>query len=175
MKPVVNWLIIICSYIQIKPLVLPTKQIMEVSINEYDWHEIFPKGIIFFIALLYYNAIFKTKQSWYSMLARVLTRIVFWYSKKQCWRNSCCLGSSNTCTILPFKFESLFLWDITLFSSLYFLEKFWTWYCCFYYYFPPGVFYGHTDMVFYILYNLWWCLWYCASSWWGEMWVLHHY
>lgn len=29
---------------QIKPLVEPTKQIMKVNVNEYDWHELFPEG-----------------------------------------------------------------------------------------------------------------------------------
>lgn len=30
--------------LQIKPLVEPTKQIMRVSVNNYDWHELFPEG-----------------------------------------------------------------------------------------------------------------------------------
>lgn len=35
--------------------------------------------------------------------------------------------------------------------------------------FHSGIFYGHTDMVFYILYNLWWSLWYHPSSRGGEL------
>jgi len=30
--------------LQIKPLVEPTKLIMKVSVNNYDWHELFPEG-----------------------------------------------------------------------------------------------------------------------------------
>lgn len=30
---------------QIKPLIEPTRLIMKIGVQSYDWHELFPKGI----------------------------------------------------------------------------------------------------------------------------------
>jgi callose synthase len=38
--------------VQIKPLMAPTKQIMEIGVKNYEWHELFPKGNYY--SFLYY-------------------------------------------------------------------------------------------------------------------------
>ena len=51
------------KYIQIKPLVGPTKEIMKINVNKYEWHEFFPQGppyaiLLFVFFLTFCNIIF---------------------------------------------------------------------------------------------------------------------
>lgn len=38
----------ISMYMQIKPLIEPTRQIMKIGARKYDWYELFPKGMLRF-------------------------------------------------------------------------------------------------------------------------------
>ncbi|KAG2649829.1 hypothetical protein PVAP13_1NG133600 [Panicum virgatum] len=52
------WMILLSSkflfsyYFEIKPLVGPTKEIMKINVNKYEWHEFFPQDMVF--CILYY-------------------------------------------------------------------------------------------------------------------------
>lgn len=125
-------------------------------------------------------------------------------SQKQCWCNSCCMGSHNSCefdyNIYNSPFDGLHLevwdgnkiavnykstkvnqWNWTLLRMIlkalgkaYFYLAWYFWYLDIHLFcilFILGVFYGHADMVFCFLYNLWWSLWNFASPWWGKKYI----
>jgi hypothetical protein len=63
------WMILLSSkflfsyYFEIKPLVGPTKEIMKINVNRYEWHEFFPQGppyaiLLFVFFLTFCNIIF---------------------------------------------------------------------------------------------------------------------
>ncbi|CAD5184157.1 unnamed protein product [Musa acuminata subsp. malaccensis] len=63
-------------YFEIKLLVQPTKQIMKVNVNEYDWHELFPKvknnaGAILAIWAPVLLVYFMDTQIWYSIFCTI--------------------------------------------------------------------------------------------------------
>ncbi|KAJ3692137.1 hypothetical protein LUZ60_012487 [Juncus effusus] len=76
------WIILLSSkflfsyYFEIKPLVGPTKQIMRVTVNQYDWHELFPHvksnlGAILAIWAPIIIVYFMDTQIWYSIFCTV--------------------------------------------------------------------------------------------------------
>lgn len=38
---------------QIKPLIEPTRLIMKAGVRNYEWHEIFPEGLLFYFNFLF--------------------------------------------------------------------------------------------------------------------------
>ncbi|XP_065035131.1 putative callose synthase 8 isoform X3 [Musa acuminata AAA Group] len=63
-------------YFEIKLLVQPTKQIMKVNVNEYDWHELFPKvknnaGAILAVWAPVLLVYFMDTQIWYSIFCTI--------------------------------------------------------------------------------------------------------
>ena len=40
---------------QIKPLIAPTRLIMKIGVQNYDWHELFPKGILQFFLIAFFQ------------------------------------------------------------------------------------------------------------------------
>ncbi|EHA8590235.1 callose synthase 5 [Cocos nucifera] len=72
-----SWVCNILSWwAQIKPLVEPTKQIMKVSVNEYDWHELFPEvksnaGAILAVWSPIILVYFMDTQIWYSIFCTI--------------------------------------------------------------------------------------------------------
>ncbi|KAI3865921.1 hypothetical protein MKX03_024071 [Papaver bracteatum] len=72
------WVLLLLSkfsfsyFYEIKPLVEPTKQIMKIGVNKYDWHELFPKvqnnvGAIIAIWAPIVLVFFMDTQIWYSV------------------------------------------------------------------------------------------------------------
>lgn len=61
---------------QIKPLIEPTKQIMKIGVNRYDWHELFPKvksnaGAILAVWAPIILVYFMDTQIWYSIFCTI--------------------------------------------------------------------------------------------------------
>ncbi|XP_038985106.1 putative callose synthase 8 isoform X2 [Phoenix dactylifera] len=82
LKYTIFWVILLSSKFsfsynfEIKPLVEPTKQIMKVSVNEYDWHELFPEvrsnaGAILAIWSPIILVYFMDTQIWYSIFCTI--------------------------------------------------------------------------------------------------------
>jgi hypothetical protein len=46
----------VTRFFQIKPLVQPTKDIMNIRNIKYQWHEFFPNGNLLFLMEIYYNS-----------------------------------------------------------------------------------------------------------------------
>lgn len=83
----------ICSYnlpflFQIKPLVGPTKAIMEVHISTFQWHEFFPRGTehkdVNVVDL-------------FDLFVHHSNHLLTLCSKKQYWCCNCTLGSDYSC------------------------------------------------------------------------------
>ncbi|KAG6521558.1 hypothetical protein ZIOFF_018681 [Zingiber officinale] len=82
LKYTIFWSILLFSkflfsyHFEIKPLVQPTKQIMKVSVNNYDWHELFPKaksnaGAILAVWTPVLLVYFMDTQIWYSIFCTI--------------------------------------------------------------------------------------------------------
>ncbi|XP_073110666.1 putative callose synthase 8 isoform X2 [Elaeis guineensis] len=82
LKYTIFWVILLSSKFsfsynfEIKPLVEPTKQIMKVSVNEYDWHELFPEvksnaGAILAVWSPIILVYFMDTQIWYSIFCTI--------------------------------------------------------------------------------------------------------
>uniref|UniRef100_J3LBB7 1,3-beta-glucan synthase n=1 Tax=Oryza brachyantha TaxID=4533 RepID=J3LBB7_ORYBR len=57
---------------QIKPLVEPTKEIMKVNVNKYEWHEFFPQGASYALDTFALNSVyFMDTQIWYSVFCTI--------------------------------------------------------------------------------------------------------
>ena len=132
-------------WLQIKPLVSPTKAIMRVHIRTYAWHEFFPQGnkwndktkiYIPFICFL--------KLSYVVLQQR--TTLVWWlHSGLQSF-----LWDYASSLVISFS-----LVHANPFVQLLTLGMY------------TGVFYGYPDLVCYILHIIWRCLWGIPSSWRG--------
>ncbi|KAG0486461.1 hypothetical protein HPP92_008556 [Vanilla planifolia] len=82
MKYTIFWVILLSSklffsyHFQIKPLIEPTKHIMKISINNYDWHEFFPEvqnnaGAILAVWAPIILVYFMDAQIWYSIFCTI--------------------------------------------------------------------------------------------------------
>lgn len=73
--------------LQIKPLVGPTKDIMRVKINNFKWHEFFPRGKK--------NEYVACVSMFHSAMLVSCCYIIF--SEEQYWCCHCSLGSGHSC------------------------------------------------------------------------------
>ncbi|XP_074588343.1 LOW QUALITY PROTEIN: putative callose synthase 8 [Curcuma longa] len=82
LKYTIFWSILLFSkfwfsyHFEIKPLIQPTKQIMKVSVSDYDWHELFPKaksnaGAILAVWTPVLLVYFMDTQIWYSIFCTI--------------------------------------------------------------------------------------------------------
>ncbi|XP_028551898.1 putative callose synthase 8 isoform X3 [Dendrobium catenatum] len=82
LKYTIFWMILLSSKLlfsynfQIKPLIIPTKHIMKVNINTYDWHEFFPEvqnnaGAILAVWAPIIIVYFMDMQIWYSIFCTI--------------------------------------------------------------------------------------------------------
>ncbi|KAL4198845.1 hypothetical protein AMTRI_Chr03g48090 [Amborella trichopoda] len=103
------WMLLLISkllfsyYFEIKPLMEPTKQIMEMSVSKYDWHEFFPKvknnaGAILAIWAPVILVYFMDTQIWYAFFCTIFGGICGAFRH---------LGEIRTMGALRTRFQSL--------------------------------------------------------------------
>ncbi|PKI42246.1 hypothetical protein CRG98_037362 [Punica granatum] len=103
------WLILLCSkcafsyFIQIKPLVKPTKDIMRITLVKYEWHEIFPEaernyGAVFALWAPVILVYFMDSQIWYAIYSTLCGGIIGAFDR---------LGEIRTLGMLRSRFQSL--------------------------------------------------------------------
>ncbi|XP_017252073.1 callose synthase 7 isoform X1 [Daucus carota subsp. sativus] len=90
-------------YVEILPLVAPTKVIMKVKVSNYEWHEFFPKGtrnigVVIVIWTPVVMVYFMDTQIWYSIFATIVGGINGAFSH---------LGEVRTLGMLRSRFESV--------------------------------------------------------------------
>ncbi|KAH8509176.1 hypothetical protein H0E87_011081 [Populus deltoides] len=98
-----SYKILIFSYAQILPLVEPTKLIMEIRVNNYQWHEFFPQlphniGVVIFIWTPILLVYFLDAQIWYAIFSTLVGGIQGAFSH---------LGEIRTLGMLRSRFESV--------------------------------------------------------------------
>ncbi|KAK9085808.1 hypothetical protein Sjap_026219 [Stephania japonica] len=109
LKYSVFWVLLLLSklsfsyYYEISPLVKPTKQIMKIGVNKYDWHELFPKvgnnaGAIIAVWAPIIVVYFMDTQIWYSVYCTVFGGIYGIFRH---------LGEIRTMGMLRSKFHAL--------------------------------------------------------------------
>ncbi|XP_031375303.1 LOW QUALITY PROTEIN: callose synthase 5-like, partial [Punica granatum] len=103
------WLLLLCSkcafsyFIQIKPLVKPTKDIMRITLVKYEWHEIFPEaernyGAVFALWAPVILVYFMDSQIWYAIYSTLCGGIIGAFDR---------LGEIRTLGMLRSRFQSL--------------------------------------------------------------------
>ncbi|KAK9052604.1 hypothetical protein SSX86_029234 [Deinandra increscens subsp. villosa] len=103
------WVILLISkfafsyYVEILPLVGPTKLIMQMSVNNYEWHEFFPNvthniGVVIAIWAPIVMVYFMDTQIWYAIYATIIGGIYGAFSH---------LGEIRTLGMLRSRFESV--------------------------------------------------------------------
>ncbi|KAF5199964.1 Callose synthase [Thalictrum thalictroides] len=103
------WVLLLCPklafsyYIQIKPLIKPTKDIMQVRRIEYDWHEIFPKakhnfGAVLALWVPVILVYFMDTQIWYAIYSTLYGGVSGAFGR---------LGEIRTLGMLRSRFQSL--------------------------------------------------------------------
>ncbi|KAH9717599.1 callose synthase 5 [Citrus sinensis] len=103
------WVVLLCSkvafsyYMQIKPLVKPTKDIMNIKRIKYTWHEFFPEGsgnygAIFSLWLPMILIYFMDSQIWYSIYSTLCGGVIGAFDR---------LGEIRTLGMLRSRFQSL--------------------------------------------------------------------
>lgn len=137
---------IIVSFQQIKPLVKPTKDIMDINKVEFLWHELFPHGIHpSFVCLLWkstfvifcWRFLVNTAKNNYGAVASLWAPVIMvFYSL---------LGASGPLL-------TIFHFCISMFSVLYAIILQMPCPLCK----ISGLFYGYSNLVRYIYHNLWW-------------------
>ncbi|KAK9051238.1 hypothetical protein SSX86_027864 [Deinandra increscens subsp. villosa] len=109
LKYTLYWLLLLISkfsfsyYVEILPLVAPTKTIMQMSINIYDWHEFFPNvthniGVVIAIWAPIVMIYFMDAQIWYAIFATIIGGIYGAFSH---------LGEIRTLGMLRSRFDSV--------------------------------------------------------------------
>ncbi|KAK9088625.1 hypothetical protein Scep_027707 [Stephania cephalantha] len=109
LKYSVFWVLLLLSklsfsyYYEISPLVKPTKQIMKIGVNKYDWHELFPKvrnnaGAIIAVWAPIIVVYFMDTQIWYSVYCTIFGGIYGIFRH---------LGEIRTMGMLRSKFHAL--------------------------------------------------------------------
>ncbi|OVA03950.1 Glycosyl transferase [Macleaya cordata] len=111
------WVLLLLSkfsfsyYYEIKPLVEPTKQIMRIGVNKYDWHELFPKvksnaGAIIAVWAPIVLVYFMDTQIWYSVFCTIFGGVYGIFRH---------LGEIRTMGMLRSRFHSLpYAFDVRL-------------------------------------------------------------
>uniref|UniRef100_A0A6N2KW70 1,3-beta-glucan synthase n=1 Tax=Salix viminalis TaxID=40686 RepID=A0A6N2KW70_SALVM len=108
-KYTVFWLLLLCSkiacsyFIQIKPLVKPTKAIMSIRHVDYEWHEFFPNaknnyGAVLSLWLPVILVYFMDTQIWYSIFSTIYGGFTGAFDR---------LGEIRTLGMLKSRFQSL--------------------------------------------------------------------
>ncbi|KAH6789679.1 callose synthase 1 [Perilla frutescens var. frutescens] len=90
-------------YVEIKPLVGPTKEIMKIQINHYDWHEFFPQaknniGVVIALWSPIIIVYFMDTQIWYAIFSTIFGGIYGAFRR---------LGEIRTLGMLRSRFQSL--------------------------------------------------------------------
>ncbi|KAI3719792.1 hypothetical protein L6452_20697 [Arctium lappa] len=109
LKYTLFWMLLLISkfafsyYVEILPLVAPTKVIMEMSISMYDWHEFFPNvthniGVVIAIWAPIVMVYFMDAQIWYAIFATIIGGIYGAFSH---------LGEIRTLGMLRSRFNSV--------------------------------------------------------------------
>ncbi|GAA0150001.1 hypothetical protein LIER_09035 [Lithospermum erythrorhizon] len=109
LKYTLFWIVLIISklafsyYVEILPLVQPTKTIMELSISNYEWHEFFPNGthnigVVIAIWAPILMVYFMDAQIWYAIYSTLIGGIHGAFSH---------LGEIRTLGMLRSRFESI--------------------------------------------------------------------
>ncbi|KAH1047451.1 hypothetical protein J1N35_038235 [Gossypium stocksii] len=103
------WLILLCAkfafsyFVQIRPLVQPTKDIMSIRRVKYAWHEFFPNGASYQVKMSYYfwnflQVYFMDTQIWYSIFSTIYGGVSGAFDR---------LGEIRTLGMLRSRFQSL--------------------------------------------------------------------
>ncbi|KAJ7949088.1 Callose synthase [Quillaja saponaria] len=109
LKYTMFWLLLILSklafsyYVEIRPLVEPTKAIMEVHITTFKWHEFFPRarnniGVVIVLWAPVILVYFMDTQIWYAILSTIVGGIYGAFRR---------LGEIRTLELLRSRFDSL--------------------------------------------------------------------